>query len=94
MIRNDQCICHRDLQKSGISGNAKTMVGTNLISVFKSFENTLVHVCFIYSLLDAVMNEPVGLQQDDDVTVLNRPAAEALYMPRHATAQDSMDDEI
>ena len=66
----------------------------NLISVFKSFENTLVHVCFLNSLLDAVMNEPVGLQQDDDVTVLNRPAAEALYMPRHSTAQDSMDDEI
>ena len=40
------------------------------------------------------MNEPVGLQQDDDVTVLNRPAAQALYQPRHSTAQDTMDDEI
>ena len=47
----------------------------------------------ISSLLDAVMNEPVGLQQDDDVTVLNRPAAEALYQPKHISGQD-MDDEI
>ncbi len=47
-----------------------------------------------FSLLEAVMNEPVGLQQDDDVTVLNRPAAQALYQPRHSTAQDTMDDEI
>jgi hypothetical protein len=40
------------------------------------------------------MNEPVGLQQDDDVTVLNRPAAEALYQPRHSASHDTIDDEI
>ena len=40
------------------------------------------------------MNEPVGIQQDDDVTVLNRPAAEALYRPRHTSAHDTIDDEI
>jgi hypothetical protein len=40
------------------------------------------------------MNEPVGLQQYDDVTVLNRPAAEALYQPRHSASHDTIDDEI
>ena len=40
------------------------------------------------------MNEPVGIQQDDDVTVLNRPAAEALYQPRHTSHHDVVDDEI
>ena len=50
-----------------------------------------INIC---SLLEAVMNEPVGIQQDDDVTVLNRPAAEALYRPRHTSAHDTIDDEI
>jgi hypothetical protein len=40
------------------------------------------------------MNEPVGIQQDDDVTVLNKPAAEALYQPRHSSSHDNMEDEI
>ena len=40
------------------------------------------------------MNEPVGIQQDDDVTVLNKPAAEALYQPRHTSHHDVVDDEI
>jgi len=46
------------------------------------------------SLLDAVTNEPVGLQQDDDVTVLNRPAAAALYRPSHSTSATEVEDEI
>jgi len=37
---------------------------------------------FLYSLLDAVMREPVNMGQDD-VTVLNRPASSGLYQTLH-----------
>ena len=35
-----------------------------------------------FSLLDAVMSEPVNIGQDD-VTVLNRPASSGLYHTLH-----------
>lgn len=38
---------------------------------------------FLYSLLDAVMNEPV-VMEEDDVEMLNRPAAaKEIYEPKH-----------
>ena len=39
-------------------------------------------IFFSFSLLDAVMKEPVILEQDD-VEVLNKPAANELYEPKH-----------
>ena len=35
-----------------------------------------------FSLLDAVMSEPVALETDD-VEILNRPAAKEIYEPKH-----------
>jgi len=46
---------------------------------------------FLYGLLDAVMREPVIMEQDD-VTVLNRPAAHGVYNTIHPQA--SADDEM
>ena len=46
---------------------------------------------FICRLLDAVMREPVIMEQDD-VTVLNRPAAHGVYNTIHPQA--SADDEM
>nr|XP_040582270.1 protein cornichon homolog 4-like [Lepeophtheirus salmonis] len=40
---------------------------------------------YLYCLLDAVMNEPVVMQQDD-VQVLNKPAAQELYTPSKYTS--------
>ena len=41
-----------------------------------------VSIFLNFSLLDAVMNEPVILEQDD-VQVLNKPAAQEIYEPKH-----------
>ena len=45
----------------------------------------------LFSLLDAVMMEPVLIQHDDDVHVFNRPAAEEYY---HTRPPPSIDDEM
>jgi hypothetical protein len=41
---------------------------------------------YLYCLLDAVMQEPVLIQMDNDVTVLNKPAATGYYetLPPHS----------
>ena len=47
---------------------------------------------FCFSLLDAVMQEPVLVQMDNDVTVLNKPAATGYYqhLPPHSHEHESM----
>jgi len=47
---------------------------------------------YLYCLLDAVMQEPVLVQMDNDVTVLNKPAATGFYepLPPHSHDHDGI----
>ena len=52
----------------------------------------IISVIICFSLLDAVMREPVNIGQDD-VTVLNQPASSALYQTLHPPSING-DDEM